>query len=299
MSCYFFQQKIKDCLDSNLKKMRKKSLSCVNIRRKFDAKNLTSSTSKKLSGDDHPTGIFVCTKRIDDDEGIIPLLQKAGSLSSFNSFTPATEESFLESSTDDGPTKSDYERRRQQKAIRRATTGKIRCLKHRPHSMSLSERNLARLQQENSSSSNNILKEKNDNDIDEDVDDNKEHNLSVPPSMCSKENLPCDGVGDLNNANLTPPSTSRQHCCAVGMTRKQRRSLRTTNNNSFNKSTTPTSPLPSPTGNDSDDNNNNNTSIGSDTEAQISFSKEQRKKLKQRMRERQRFQDKSVFLGLF
>lgn len=285
-------------MDSNLKRMRKKSLSCVNIRRRFDAKNLASSASKKLSGDDHSTGIFVCTKRIDDDEGIIPLLEKAGSLSSFNSFTPATEESFLESSTDDCPTKSDYERRRQQKVIRRATTGKIRCLKHRPHSLSLSERNLPRLQQDNS---NNVLKEKNDNGIDE-VNDNKEYDLSDQSSPCSKENVPC-GDTDLNTSNLTPLKASKQNCCSTGMTRKQRRSMRTNNNiiNNNVSMTTPTSPLSSPTGNDNEnsDDNNNNTSINSEADAQISFSKEQRKRLKQRMRERQKFQDKSVFLGLF
>ena len=272
--------------------MRKKSLSCVNIRRKFDTKNL--SCSNKFANGDNDAGIFVCTKRIDDDEGILPLLEKAGSLSSFNSFTPATEESFLESSADDGPTKSDYERRRQK--ARRATTGKIRCLKHRPHSISLSDRNLTRLQESN------ILKEKNgtanqqrsEEDIDED-----EKQISVT-TVCAKKNLRCGA--DQNVAELT-----LHQCCTVGMTRKQRRSLKSNNNcinNNFKTTTTcPSSPTEEDKTtidnlSDSNNNNNNNTS-GSDVDAQISFSKEQRKRLKQRMRERQKFQDKSVFLGLF
>jgi len=105
----------------------------VNLRKKFDAKSL--NCGKK--GEDR--SLFICNKKIDGN--FLPLLESAGSLSSFNSFTPPTEVSFLESSEDD-PKISDNEK---QGMCRRS--GKMRRLKHRSRSMSLSERSITRIQE--------------------------------------------------------------------------------------------------------------------------------------------------------
>eukprot|EP00111_Clytia_hemisphaerica_P005223 TCONS_00015060-protein len=238
-------KKIKDCLDFNLKKMRKKSVSCVNLRRRFDSKNNSCHNNTNQKYDKVNSEIFICTKKIDD--GILPLLESAGSLSSFNSFTPATEESFLLESSDEAPNtnkSSDYEN-----CNKRRTRGKIRCLKHRPHSLSLSERNLTTRLQEN---------------VKPDSESSKDNNSS----LCKSK------------TNLTKCShnTEDAHCCGQ---QKHKKSLKS---NEL---------IDSPT----QENNNNNDTINE--EAQISFSKEQRRRLKQKMRQRQKFQDKSVFLGLF
>ena len=113
--------------------MRKKSVSCVNIRKKFDAKSINCG---KKSED---RSLFICNKKIDGN--FLPLLESAGSLSSFNSFTPATEVSFLESSEDD-PKISDNE-----KPVVYCRSGKMRRLKHRSRSMSLSERSINCIQE--------------------------------------------------------------------------------------------------------------------------------------------------------
>ena len=356
--------------------MRKKSLSCANIRRKFDVKNMVSGTpattttetrentvtgnsSKSRFGGGDVGKIFICTRLISDEDDLPLLLfdnnknsprnkkaQRAGSLSSFNSSltTPATEVSFLmeSSSTEETINKTNKESKsddESQKLVRlrhprrrATTTGKIRCLKHRPHSLSLSERSLPRLQQQQQ----NIL---NETDVDNVVSQSSEQRGNEAEMLVNT--LSCDDDDNIDKenlpTNLTPPHKEKCSCGAGssaavgGMTRKQRRSLRTANNNNThdnnsdlkdasltelqnNKSLDHSADsITTDCLNDSTENNNakdnddlnNNCNIcscggsGNADERQISFSKEQRRRLKQRMRERQRFQDKSIFLGLF
>lgn len=260
------------------------SMKSNNINSNVSSKNIYSRRASKMKTSPKDDAMSRPKSLLQLHDDLLPLLEAASSLSSIGSYNELTEDSFLESSYSDDSNKNVLVRR----------GGKLRNIKHRPHSFALCDHSLVSIPEniiENSlkkrhglymQSLNNIqksdtsLKHETTSDSDENQDPANINNINNNNNNNNNRDNIINSENEKNKIN----SKNLENLENIAIPRRRCRSNNSNKNNIMN----------------TEDGELNGRSASC---CELSFSKEQKKKLKQKMRDTKKSPEKSVFLGLF